>query len=162
MSVPGRDTAALRAANISRILTEVRRRGETSRVDLSKELDLSPATVSAVVQELVGDASRRIIIAGGGVRAVIESAGVKDVLAKSLGSNNHANVVKVIETLVENLPVDEDRIYITGYSMGGYGTFSLVAQEPKLFSNPRISRVLVSLLFMCCFLSPHAWPVPPG
>jgi small subunit ribosomal protein S5 len=34
------------------------------------------------------------IIAGGGVRAVIEAAGVKDVLAKSLGSKNHANVVK--------------------------------------------------------------------
>lgn len=34
------------------------------------------------------------IIAGGGVRAVCEVAGVKDVLAKSLGSSNHSNVVK--------------------------------------------------------------------
>ncbi len=34
------------------------------------------------------------IIAGGGVRAVMEAAGVRDVLAKSLGSANHANVVK--------------------------------------------------------------------
>jgi small subunit ribosomal protein S5 len=34
------------------------------------------------------------IIAGKTVRAVLESAGVKDVLSKSLGSKNAANVVK--------------------------------------------------------------------
>lgn len=34
------------------------------------------------------------IIAGGGMRAVLELGGVKDVLAKSLGSKNAVNVVK--------------------------------------------------------------------
>jgi len=50
------------------------------------------------------------VIAGGGVRAVVEAAGIKDVLAKSLGSNNHANVVKATLRALELLR-HKDEIY---------------------------------------------------
>src|SRR5512142_3379273 len=53
------------------------------------------------------------LIAGGGVRAVLESAGVKDVLTKSIGSSNPHNVVKAtmkaLMTLADAQSVAERR-----------------------------------------------------
>jgi small subunit ribosomal protein S5 len=48
------------------------------------------------------------IIAGRTVRAVLESAGVKDVLTKSLGSKNAANVVKATLKALLSLRLRED------------------------------------------------------
>jgi small subunit ribosomal protein S5 len=48
------------------------------------------------------------VIAGGGARAVLELAGVRDVLAKSLGSNNPINMVKATVVALQSLRSREE------------------------------------------------------
>jgi len=43
-------------------------------------------------------------------------------------------VLAKLDELLKELPIDRRRIYLTGYSMGGEGTFDLMARRPKLFA----------------------------
>jgi small subunit ribosomal protein S5 len=54
------------------------------------------------------------LIAGGGVRAVVEAAGIKDLLAKSLGSGNPANVVKATMDALKQLRLKESIFQLRG------------------------------------------------
>jgi small subunit ribosomal protein S5 len=79
----------------------IRRGGELARAKMVA-VSLKDATIPHEIYSTYGGAKILLrpaspgtgIIAGKTVRAVLESAGVKDILTKSLGSKNAANVVK--------------------------------------------------------------------
>jgi small subunit ribosomal protein S5 len=50
------------------------------------------------------------VIAGGGVRAVLEAVGVKDVLTKSIGTRNSHNVVRATIEALRQLMAPEDAL----------------------------------------------------
>src|SRR3989454_8922287 len=58
------------------------------------------------------------VIAGGGVRPVVEAAGIRDVLAKSLGSSNHANVVKATIAALKSLRRKDEIFKVRGIKGG--------------------------------------------
>ncbi len=61
------------------------------------------------------------VIAGGPVRAVLEAAGVRDVLTKSLGTNNPINVVRATVDGLERLVTAEQVAYERGVSVESLG-----------------------------------------
>lgn len=79
----------------------IKKASETAKGSLLK-MELDGETIPHEVQAAFGGGIVLLkpaspgtgVIAGGGVRAVCEAVGIKNVLGKSLGSNNHANVVK--------------------------------------------------------------------
>ena len=93
----------------------IRKGGEAARTQMVP-VSLKDATIPHEVYSHYGGAKVLLrpaspgtgIIAGKTVRAVLESVGIKDILSKSLGSKNAANVVKATLEALLSLRLRED------------------------------------------------------
>src|SRR5207248_2653935 len=71
------------------------------------------------------------VIAGGGVRAVLELGGIRDVLAKSLGTTNPINMLKAAETALRNLRRPEDVAKSRGKTINDVLPYKAPVEEPE-------------------------------
>jgi small subunit ribosomal protein S5 len=112
--------------------------------DAKKNMFVVPKHGTTITHEVLGrfDAARVLlrpasegtgVIAGGGVRAVLELGGVRDVLAKSLGTTNPINMLKATVVALKSLRRPEDVARIRGKTIS---EVLPAAQRPVRVSGP--------------------------
>jgi small subunit ribosomal protein S5 len=118
--------------------------------DAKKNLFTVPKHGTTITHEIIGrsDAARVLlrpasegtgVIAGGGVRAVLELAGIRDILAKSLGTTNPVNLLKATENALRSLRRPEDVARIRGLSISQVLPWVPPAAEPEAEAEAELS-----------------------
>ena len=119
--------------------------------DAKKNIFTVPKHGATITHEITGqfDAARVVlrpasegtgVIAGGGVRAVLELAGIRDVLAKSLGTTNPINMAKATVDGLKRLRRPEDVARSRGKSIVDVLPYrpaaQVAAEEPAAVEAP--------------------------
>ena len=110
--------------------------------DAKKNLFTVPKHGATITHEITGrfDAARVVlrpasegtgVIAGGGVRAVLELAGIRDVLSKSLGTTNPINMARATVDGLKRLRRPEDVARSRGKSIKDVLPFKPAPVEPE-------------------------------
>jgi small subunit ribosomal protein S5 len=109
--------------------------------DAKKNLFTVPKKGTTITHEILGEfgAARVLlrpasegtgVIAGGGVRAVLELGGVRDILAKSLGTTNPINMLKATVDGLRRLRRPEEVAQIRGLTVSQVLPIPAKAEEP--------------------------------
>ena len=119
--------------------------------DAKKNLFTVPKKGTTITHEILGEfgAARVLlrpasegtgVIAGGGVRAVLELGGVRDILAKSLGTTNPINMLKATVDGLRRLRRPEEVAQIRGLTVSQVLPIPTKAREPVAEEAPAVEE----------------------
>ena len=114
----------------------VRKASERAR-KIMRPVPMVGTTIPHAVQEDAGAATVMMrpaapgtgVIAGGAVRAIVEAAGIRDILTKSLGSANMLNVVAATFVALGSLKIPEEEAKRRGKSVESVSPFWLRTRQ---------------------------------
>jgi small subunit ribosomal protein S5 len=118
--------------------------------DAKKNMFVVPRKGTTITHEIIGEfgAARVLlrpasegtgVIAGGGVRAILELGGVRDILAKSLGTTNPINMLKATVNGLQRLRTPEDVALARGLTIAEV----LPIPKPKAADESAASEAVV-------------------
>ena len=122
--------------------------------DAKKNLFTIPKHGTTITHAIIGrsDAARVMlrpasegtgVIAGGGVRAVLELGGVRDILAKSLGTTNPINMLKATVNGLQRLRRPEEVAQIRGLTVSQVLPIPVRVEKPAAEEAPAVEAAVV-------------------